>query len=203
MIISLVAAKIQSEKAINFIIDTNTRSDNDECEYRRKKDLEDNGQKSNFAIGYCFLKGEQQPKITHLKNMNEWSIIGYDKEFEESINEDEDKRTYYQDVIGKAGFQLFQKEISRCGSHTEPHYLNNILKALIKARKKVEEIDFLYLHTTLSPCNACNSVIEIYARIFEVRIYVTYDTAYAKGGRIHKRSFKHRLEEPIYKEELT
>ena len=71
---------------------------------------------------------------------------------------------FYNEVTGKTGFWELDYQIEKCKSHSEPHHLSIILKKLMIRGIRIQDVDFLYLHSSFSPCNQCNHIMELFSK---------------------------------------
>lgn len=83
----------------------------------------------------------------------------------------------YRNIPNLTSFVIAVKRVK---SHTEPRLLMLVLEIAISHNVGVQDIEYVYIHTRNSPCDACNVVLEQFLAVFRVPTFVTYNRGYRK-----------------------
>lgn len=105
-----------------------------------------------------------------------WKLIGDDSFRQKAIRHDVEQS--YQLAIQTPGIKELERSFLEHRTHAEPRRLNEVIWEVIRRGFKMQDLDFIYIHTAFSPCNGCNRILEYFVKIFRVHIFVTYDTGF-------------------------
>ena len=154
---------------------------------------------ANFCDAYYKLKTSQTLNyVGRLQSGdNTWTTL---KEIPanklKDIFKDEDSIKVYEKIVENAEYDRLCQQMKIVAKDTEPHQLNKILLQLVESGRKLENVEYIHLHTSYSPCNVCNQTIEKFVQTFNIRIYVTYETGYYKESKrvkhFHSDCLKHQ-----------